>query len=393
MGCFGIICCVPKCIFKIILSILIALGLAVLIVWLILRPINHLKFNVTDASLTQFNITGNDMLHYDLAVDLNLRNPNKKIGVYYDQIEARAFYDGRRFDSVMLTPFYQGHKNTTILRPVFKGQRLLPNVQGEYNKDMVDGKFNVEVKLYLKMRFKAGVVKTTKFKPRVKCEFEVPLAGSNPAIGFTPKKCGYRCCALLCCFPRCMCNVILSILTSLGLAVLIVWLIFRPINPLKYHVDNASLTQFNVTGNDMLHYELAVDLSLRNPNTKIGVYYDQIEARALYDGQRFDSIMLTPFYQGHKNTTTLHPVFKGQRLLPNVQGAYDNDVSDGKFNIEVKLYIKMRYKAGDVETIRVNPGYKCELEVPLGSATGFTPQKCTFEVYFSYKRRILKEKM
>ncbi|KAI3863362.1 hypothetical protein MKX03_023302 [Papaver bracteatum] len=190
--------------------------------------------------------------------------------------------------------------------------------------------------------------------------------------------CEIGCCALLCCFPRCMCNIILSILTTLGLAVLIVWLIFRPINPLKYHVDNASLIQFNVTGNDMLHYELAVELSLRNPNTKIGVYYDQIEARALYDGQRFDSVMLTPFYQGHKNTTILHPVFKGQRLLPNVQGAYDKDVSDGKFNIEVKLVIKMRYKAGDVETIRVNPGYKCELEVPLGSATGFTPQKCTF---------------
>ncbi|KAI3975241.1 hypothetical protein MKX01_039277 [Papaver californicum] len=129
------------------------------------------------------------MLHYNLAVDLNLRNPNSKIGDYYDQIEARAFYDGRRFSSVTLTPFYQGHKNTTILRPVFKGQRLLPNVQDVYNKDMTDGKFNIEVKLYLKMRFKAGVVETFKVKPRVKCEFEVPLGS---AIGFTPQKCGFR---------------------------------------------------------------------------------------------------------------------------------------------------------------------------------------------------------
>ncbi|KAI3987176.1 hypothetical protein MKX01_031660 [Papaver californicum] len=189
MGCFSsIVCCVPKCIFKIILSILIAIGIAVLIVWLILRPINPLKYHVENASLTQFNITGNDMLHYDLAVDLNLRNPNTKIGVYYDQIEARAYYDGQRLDSVMLTPFYQGHKNTTILRPAFKGQQLLPNVKGVYDKDMADGKFNVEVKLYLKMRFKAGVVKTTKFKPRVKCEFQVPLGS---AIGFTPEKCDY----------------------------------------------------------------------------------------------------------------------------------------------------------------------------------------------------------
>ncbi|KAI3957981.1 hypothetical protein MKW98_020623 [Papaver atlanticum] len=189
MGCFSsIVCCVPKCIFKIILSILVAIGIAVLIVWLILRPINRLKYQVDNASLTQFNVTGNDMLHYDLAVDLNLRNPNKKIGVYYDQIEARAFYDGQRFDSVMLTPFYQGHKNTTILRPVFKGQHLLPNVLGEFNQDKADGKFNVEVKLYLKMRFKAGLVKTTKFKPKVKCEFQVPVGSS---VRFTPEKCDY----------------------------------------------------------------------------------------------------------------------------------------------------------------------------------------------------------
>ncbi|MCL7035201.1 hypothetical protein MKW94_013261 [Papaver nudicaule] len=179
MGCFGsIVCCIPKCIFKIIISILIALGIAVLIVWLILRPINHLNFHVEDATLTQFNVTDNNMLHYNLA-----------IGVYYDQIEARAFYDGQRFDSVMLTPFYQGHKNTTILRPVFSGQRLLPNVQGEFNKDKSDGKFNIQVKLYLQMRFKAGVVKTTKFKPRVKCDFEVPMGSS--AVGFTPEKCNY----------------------------------------------------------------------------------------------------------------------------------------------------------------------------------------------------------
>ncbi|MCL7037542.1 hypothetical protein MKW94_026055 [Papaver nudicaule] len=190
MGCFGsIVCCIPKCIFKIIISILIALGIAVLIVWLILRPINHLNFHVEDATLTQFNVTDNNMLHYNLAVALKLRNPNTKIGVYYDQIEARAFYDGQRFDSVMLTPFYQGHKNTTILRPVFSGQRLLPNVQGEFNKDKSDGKFNIQVKLYLQMRFKAGVVKTTKFKPRVKCDFEVPMGSS--AVGFTPEKCNY----------------------------------------------------------------------------------------------------------------------------------------------------------------------------------------------------------
>ncbi|KAI3956749.1 hypothetical protein MKW92_027015 [Papaver armeniacum] len=178
-----------KCICKLILSILLGLGLVALVIWLILRPVDPLQFRIDDASLTQFNVTDNNILHYNLALALNLRNPNKKIGVHYDQIEVRAFYGGQRFDSVMLTPFYQGHKNTTILHPVFRGQRLLPSVLGEYNKDKTDGKFKLKVKLYLKLRFKVGFVNIPALKPpRAKCAFEVPL-GSNPATGFTPKYC------------------------------------------------------------------------------------------------------------------------------------------------------------------------------------------------------------
>ncbi|MCL7024788.1 hypothetical protein MKW94_018503 [Papaver nudicaule] len=190
MGCFGIICCLPKCICQMIVSILIALGVIALAVWFFfLHPVNPLKIHVEGASLTQFNVTDNDMLHYNLALALNLRNPNKKIGVYYDQIEARAFYNGQRFDAVTLTPFYQGHKNTTVLHPVFSGQRLSPSVQGKYNQDKADGKFNILVQLYLKRRFKAGLFKTGKFTTRGKCEIEVPL-GSNPAVGgFTPVMC------------------------------------------------------------------------------------------------------------------------------------------------------------------------------------------------------------
>ncbi|KAI3839844.1 hypothetical protein MKW98_010149 [Papaver atlanticum] len=190
MGSCGIICCLPKCICKLIFSVIVFLGILALIIWFILRP-NLLQIRVDDASLTQFNVTDNNVLHYNLALALNLRNPNKKIGFHYDQIEARVFYDGQRFDSVMLTPFYQGHKNTTILHPVFQGQRLLPSVQGEYNKDKTDGKFKLKVKLFLKLGFKVGLVNfPIRLKPRAKCAFEVPL-GSNPATGFTPKSCTF----------------------------------------------------------------------------------------------------------------------------------------------------------------------------------------------------------
>lgn len=186
------ICCFPCCIlnlfFKIIFSVILVVGIAILVFWLIVRP-TALKFHVVDASLSQFNITNDNMLHYNLQLNMTIRNPNKKIGIYYDHIEARAFYDDQRFSSVILTPFYQGHKNTTTLNPVFQGQMLVPSALSEYNQDKTDGKFDIQVKLYLRIRFKVGRVKTNKYKPKIKCNFEVPLGSDPSSIGFNTEKC------------------------------------------------------------------------------------------------------------------------------------------------------------------------------------------------------------
>ncbi|KAF4396968.1 hypothetical protein F8388_004936 [Cannabis sativa] len=118
--------CIFSLIFKLIFLNIITVGIAALIIWLIFRP-NQIKFHVTDAKLTQFNLTDSttNNLRYNLALNITIRNPNKRIGVYYDRIEARAFYEGQRFSSIQLENFYQGHKNTSVLSPVFNSQNLI----------------------------------------------------------------------------------------------------------------------------------------------------------------------------------------------------------------------------------------------------------------------------
>ncbi|KAH9674385.1 NDR1/HIN1-like protein 10 [Citrus sinensis] len=178
-GCGGC-CCLFTLLIKIIVSAVLILGLAALIVWLIFRPINKVKFHVTDASLTEFNLTSNNNLNYKLALNITIRNPNKKIGVHYDRIEARVYYDDKRLTSVPLTPFYQGHKNTSYLNPVFEGQQiLLGGALRDYNKENNAGVFSIDVKLKLKVRFKLGKIKTPKFKPTIECDLKVPLNSSN----------------------------------------------------------------------------------------------------------------------------------------------------------------------------------------------------------------------
>ncbi|PPE02485.1 hypothetical protein GOBAR_DD00469 [Gossypium barbadense] len=158
---------------------------SVFIFWLIFRP-NKVKFHVTDVQLTQFNLTSNNTLHYNLALNMTIRNPNRRIGIYYDRIEARAYYEDQRLDTETLTPFYQGHKNTSYLNPVFVGQqfvRLGADETSEFNEDRVNGVYDIDVKLYLRIRFKLGRVKTGRFKPRISCDLKVPLNTGNGSFG------------------------------------------------------------------------------------------------------------------------------------------------------------------------------------------------------------------
>ncbi|KAK1561954.1 hypothetical protein Q3G72_003776 [Acer saccharum] len=176
-GCF---CCLLKLILKIVVTIVVILGLAALIFWLIFRPINEIKFHANNVSLTQFNLTDNKNLNYRLALDITIRNPNKKIGVYYDRIEAGAYYEDQRLKSVSITPFYQGHKNTTVLNVMFEGQQPLfgEGIQ-DFTQEKTSGIYSVDVKLYLRIRFKLGKVKSPRLKPRIDCELKVPVNSSN----------------------------------------------------------------------------------------------------------------------------------------------------------------------------------------------------------------------
>ncbi|KAM7253006.1 hypothetical protein ACFE04_025624 [Oxalis oulophora] len=193
-------CCSCLCLFcKIILCLVLIIGMTALLFWVIVRP-TEIKFHVNNVTLNKFNLTSDNILHYNMTVNVTVRNSNKKIGVYYDMIEVRGYYEGERFDTKYLTPFYQGHKNTSYLKTEFVGQQLVVlnnnnnNEKSEYEKDKSEGVYGIDVMIYFKMRFKIGEVKSYKCKPRVKCGLKVPLAvdgktiaGGNVNVNTNPK--------------------------------------------------------------------------------------------------------------------------------------------------------------------------------------------------------------
>lgn len=126
---------------------------------------------------------------------MTVRNPNKRIGIYYDQIEVRALYEDQRFAATNLTRFYQGHKKTDYLSPVFKGQNLLVLEKkdlSKFNSEKDSGSYSIDVKLFLRVRFKLALFKTMKFKPKIECNLKVPLDTKGKVSGnFTATKCDF----------------------------------------------------------------------------------------------------------------------------------------------------------------------------------------------------------
>jgi len=117
------------------------------------------------------------------------------MGIYYDVFEANAFYEDQRFDTKLVDPFFQETKNTTDVGPVaFKGQKVITlgsDQNTAYELQKSTGNFNIVLRLHLKVRFKIGLFKTGKWKPKVKCDLTVPLSSSSSTTKFETKRCDY----------------------------------------------------------------------------------------------------------------------------------------------------------------------------------------------------------
>ncbi|KFK25034.1 hypothetical protein AALP_AA8G058100 [Arabis alpina] len=179
-------CCILSIIFNILITLAILAGIAALIIWLIFRP-NAIKFHVTDAKLTTFTLDPTNNLRYNLDLNFTIRNPNRRIGVYYDQINVNGYYGDQRFGNGNVSPFYQGHKNTTVFGSKLEGQSLVLLSGGErkdLDEDLKSGIYRIDAKLRLRVRFKFGLVKTWRFKPKIRCEIKVPISNVNTTSGF-----------------------------------------------------------------------------------------------------------------------------------------------------------------------------------------------------------------
>ncbi|KAL2344143.1 hypothetical protein Fmac_005428 [Flemingia macrophylla] len=183
-----------------------------------------------------------------------------------------------------------------------------------------------------------------------------------------------------------------SLLIMLMLSYYLLMVIINPSN-VEFYVTEASLTQFNFTSNNTLFYHLKVNVTVRNPNKHMIVYYRNITAIAWYKDNDVGRVSLAPFDQAHKNTTYLQALFEGQNVIPlkpKQLGEYQEETSIGVYNdlaVDFDLKIRSKYRKW-FKSGRFNPPIvQCRrMRVPLisngKSAPSFIVIKCNSGSFF-----------
>ncbi|KAA8515462.1 hypothetical protein F0562_018927 [Nyssa sinensis] len=93
--------------------------LASVVIWLSLIPKSPI-FTITNVYIPALD-SQNSTLHRNNVVDntsvicnLSISNPNKGIGIYYDNIHATSYYSDAVLGAKSILGFYQGHKKTLV---------------------------------------------------------------------------------------------------------------------------------------------------------------------------------------------------------------------------------------------------------------------------------------
>lgn len=152
-------------------------------------------------------------------------------------------------------------------------------------------------------------------------------------------------------------SFILGLVALILFIIFIVFLVLRPSKP-AFRLQDATVYEFNATllpsparspSPSFLNADIQVTVSSRNPNSRIGIYYDQLDAYAAYRGQQVTLPVLLPeSYQGHKEVIDWSPFLLGHSVpvSPYLGDVLSQDLSAGMVLLNIKIDGRVKWKVG-----------------------------------------------
>ncbi|XP_010940382.1 NDR1/HIN1-like protein 6 [Elaeis guineensis] len=190
----------------------------------------------------------------------------------------------------------------------------------------------------------------------------IPVAHAEQA---KKKRSCYCCCKCLCCTTL----IIVILIILIGATAGILYLIFDPKIP-KYSVDRLGILAFNVD-NNMVRASFNVTVTARNPNKKIGIYYEEGSYLSVwYTDSSLCKGSFPEFYQGHQNMTVLNIIMTGEaQLTGELLTELLRQQQTGMIPLLFKGDVPVRVKFGSLKLWKVTFRVRCNLVVNSLSAS------------------------
>lgn len=165
--------------------------------WFILHPAKP-QFSLQQAEIYKLTfLSGSDhLLNSSIQITLLSKNPNQKVGIYYDDLQAYASYRGQQITvQVPLPPFYQDRQEANLLSASLSGTGLpvAPSLGYEVVRDQTAGKLVLSLRISGRVKWKVGAWVSGPYHLNVNC---VGVMASGPYVapsGIVSIKQGAQC--------------------------------------------------------------------------------------------------------------------------------------------------------------------------------------------------------
>ncbi|XP_010520462.1 PREDICTED: NDR1/HIN1-like protein 12 [Tarenaya hassleriana] len=164
-----------------VLGLLVAAAVVIFLVWAILHP-HGPRFVLQDATIYAFNVSQPNFLTSNLQVTVSSRNPNDKIGIFYDHLDIYASYRNQQVTLATILPAtYQGHLDMTVWSPFLYGTTVpvAPYLTAAMMQDLNTGMILLNVKIDGWVRWKVGTWISGRYRLHVNCPAYITFAAGG----------------------------------------------------------------------------------------------------------------------------------------------------------------------------------------------------------------------
>ncbi|KMT16486.1 hypothetical protein BVRB_3g051040 [Beta vulgaris subsp. vulgaris] len=183
-----------KKLFKIFSTLTFSILSLILLIWFILHPVKP-QFILQEINIYQLNFSSLHLLNSSIEITLETRNPNQKVGVYYDVLKTYASYKGQPITlQTSIPPFYQEQQNSNLISASLVGNGLpvAPSLRYDVGRDQASGKMILVLKIDGRIRWKIATWVSGRYRVNVNCVAILPLTPLNPAASLSSKQ-GTQC--------------------------------------------------------------------------------------------------------------------------------------------------------------------------------------------------------